>query len=83
MPLVLFTGVIGKTPLAVESTLILFVSKGQGGLCTKIQTGIQTPQGMMGFEVMETVEEVVELVRSANGQPPGGLADKPSGLLAG
>lgn len=83
MPLVLFTCSNGKIPLAIESTLILYVGKGQGGLVTKIQTGITTPQGIMGFEVMETVEEVVAMVRSANGQPPLALADRPSGLLAG
>ena len=64
MPLVKFTS-LNKQPLALEASLILYIGKGKGGLTTAIQTGIQTPQGLMGFEVMETVDEVVGLVAEA------------------
>lgn len=81
MPLVILTGRNDKTSLALESSLILTVGKGPGGLVTIVQTGLNTPKGPLCFEVAETVEEVVEAVYKAQGAtaPP---AATPKSLLS-
>lgn len=66
--LIIMTSAINKNPIAVDHSLILTISKKD--LLTQVQTGIQTPKGVLAFEVYESVEEVVRLSYEAQGAKP-------------
>lgn len=81
MALVTFTGAKDKTSIAIQHNLVMLVGKSQGGIITSVQTGIMTPGGPITLEVMESVEEVVELVAAAAGRAVAPTASKPASVL--
>lgn len=81
MPLCRFTGAQDRATIGLSPNLVMLVGKGSGGLVTQIQTGIMTPKGPISLEVLETVEEVCDIVDRANGVETL-TAAKPSGVVA-
>jgi hypothetical protein len=77
--LIPLTNVYGKNTFGVSASTIWVVERDQNNpIITRVVTTMNGPKGLVAYEVMETPEEVIELIAQAAGKPVPSLAGLPA-----